>query len=242
MKRHGRALTESLVLHGFLATSMILMAGALAPPPKVFRLDFSLHQAVAAAPSENQQATAAEPVLSPQPPPPAPQPELRAAEVVPAPERLEPAMTKIRHVPAPVKPVQEQVMVQSSAENRTEAPVSAAPMDSAPANPATLSENKEPVTSVVEAYRQANYTAIRDSILGNLQYPMLARRRGWSGQVELSFTISPDGQVSELKVLTSSGFPILDEQAMTAIRRSAPFRPPPPVVASLVMPVTFRLN
>jgi len=239
MKRHGRALTESLVLHGFLATSMILMAGALAPPPKVFRLDFSLHQTVAAAPSENQQATAAESLVSPQPPPPAPQPEPRAAEVVP---RLEPAVTKIRHVPAPVKAVPEQVMVQSSAENRTEAPVSSAPMDSAPANAAAVSESKEPVTSVVESYRQANYTAIRDSILGNLQYPMLARRRGWSGQVELSFTIAPDGQVSELKVLTSSGFPILDEQAMTAIRLSAPFRPPPPVVASLVMPVTFRLN
>jgi TonB family protein len=45
-----------------------------------------------------------------------------------------------------------------------------------------------------------------------------------------------------LKVLTSSGFPVLDEQAMAAIRRSAPFTPPPPRKVELVMPVTFRLN
>jgi periplasmic protein TonB len=239
MKRHGRALGESLVLHGVLVFSMIYMAGALTLPPKVFRLDFSLQQSVAAAPAENQQASAEESVASP---PPVTQPEPRIAEVVPPPERLEPALTKIKHAPVPVKPVQEHVVAQGHLEVRTESPVSAAPADSASAGMATVSESKEPVTSVVESYRQANYTAIRDSILGNLQYPMLARRRGWSGQVELSFTIAPDGQVHDLKILTSSGFPILDEQAMTAIRRSAPFRPPPPVVASLVMPVTFRLN
>ena len=239
MKRHGRALGESLVLHGFLATVMVIMAGALTPPPKVFRLDFSLQQSVAAPPAENQQASAEESVASP---PPVPQPEPRIAEVVPPPERLEPALTKIKHAPVPVKPVQEHVVAQSNREVRTEAPVSAAPADSASAEMAAVSENSQAPASIVEAYRQANYTAIRDSILGNLQYPMLARRRGWSGQVELAFTIAPDGQVHDLKVLTSSGFPILDEQAMTAIRRSAPFRPAPPVVASLVMPVTFRLN
>ncbi|KAF0189382.1 MAG: periplasmic protein [Desulfobulbaceae bacterium] len=239
MKRHGRALGESLVLHGFLATVMVIMAGALTPPPKVFRLDFSLQQSVAAAPAENQQASSEESVASP---PPVTQPEPRIAEVVPPPERLEPALTKIKHAPVPVKPVQEHVVEQGNPEVRTEAPVSAAPADSASAGMATVSENKQTPASIVEAYRQANYTAIRDSILGNLQYPMMARRRGWSGQVELAFTIGPDGQVHDLKILTSSGFPILDEQAMTAIRRSAPFRPPPPVVASLVMPVTFRLN
>lgn len=93
-----------------------------------------------------------------------------------------------------------------------------------------------------ERYRRANFTAIREAILGNLQYPMLARRRGWSGQVEVSFTISPDGAVSELRILASSGYAILDEQAVTAIRRSAPFTPPPPVSTVLIMPVTFRLN
>jgi len=242
MKRHGRALGESLVLHGVLVASMIYMAGALTLPPKVFRLDFSLQQSVSAPPAENQQASAVESVASPPPVPPVPQPEPRIAEVVPPPERLEPAFTKIKHAPAPVKPVQEQVVAQGNREVRTEAPVSAAPADTVITGMAGVSESKQIPASIVEDYRQANYTAIRDSILGNLQYPMMARRRGWSGQVELAFTIAPDGQVHDLKILTSSGFPILDEQAMTAIRRSAPFRPAPPVVASLVMPVTFRLN
>jgi protein TonB len=237
MKRHGRALTESLVLHGLLATSMILLAGTLTPPPQVFRLDFSLRQSVAATPAENQQAMAEESVAAP-----APRPEPRTAEVAPSPARLEPTLTKIKHAPVPVSAAREHPVEQGKQEVRSEALVSPAPADSAPAAGAAVSETRPAPVSMVEAYRQANYTAIRDSILGNLQYPMLARRRGWSGQVELAFTIAPDGQVHDLTVLTSSGFPILDEQAMTAIRRSAPFHPPPPVVASLVMPVTFRLN
>jgi periplasmic protein TonB len=242
MKRHGRALGESLILHGLLVASMVLLAGALTPPPKVFRLDFSLQQPVAAAPAENQQAPAEESVPSPAP---VTQPEPRIAELLPPPERLEPALTKIKHAPVPVRPVPQRVVAPDRPElvsAEAETPVSAAPADSASAPMTTVSENSQAPASAVEAYRRANYTAIRDSILGNLQYPMLARRRGWSGQVELAFSIAPDGQVHDLKILTSSGFPILDEQAMTAILRSAPFRPPPPVVASLVMPVTFRLN
>lgn len=53
--------------------------------------------------------------------------------------------------------------------------------------------------------------------------------------------IQPDGNVSELRIQASSGYPVLDEQALEAIRRSAPFTPPR-IAALLVMPVTFQLN
>ncbi|MHB1378739.1 MAG: energy transducer TonB [Desulfurivibrionaceae bacterium] len=100
----------------------------------------------------------------------------------------------------------------------------------------------ETTVAAGEEYRRANFGAIRDSILGHLRYPMLARRQGWSGQVEVAFMIAPDGSVDELRIRTSSGFPVLDDQALAAIRRSAPFTPPPRMAALLVMPVTFQLN
>ncbi|PIP43694.1 MAG: hypothetical protein COX17_05600, partial [Deltaproteobacteria bacterium CG23_combo_of_CG06-09_8_20_14_all_60_8] len=97
-------------------------------------------------------------------------------------------------------------------------------------------------TATVSAeYRRANFAVIRDSILGNLRYPVLARRKGWSGQVEVAFLIAPDGNVSELRIKASSGFAVLDDQAVAAIRRSAPF-PPPRMAALLVMPITFQLD
>jgi protein TonB len=121
----------------------------------------------------------------------------------------------------------------------------------APEAPATADTSQElapaPPRSVEqaipadEAYRRANFGSIRDSILANLHYPMLARRKGWSGKVEVAFLIKPDGQVSELRIQTSSGYSVLDEQALEAIRRSAPFAPPR-IAALLIMPVTFQLN
>jgi protein TonB len=92
-----------------------------------------------------------------------------------------------------------------------------------------------------DAYRLANFGAIRSSILGNLRYPLIARRQGWSGMVEVAFMIAPDGTVSDLRVQASSGFPVLDEQALAAVRRSAPLTPPR-IAVLLVVPITFQLN
>lgn len=94
---------------------------------------------------------------------------------------------------------------------------------------------------MVEAYRHANFATIRSAILANLRYPMIARRHGWSGKVEIAFLVTPEGGVGELRVQRSSGHEVLDEEAMAAIRRSAPFAPPR-IAALLVMPVTFELN
>ena len=60
--------------------------------------------------------------------------------------------------------------------------------------------------------------------------------------MEVAFTITPSGSVSELRVLTSSGFPVLDDQALAAVRRSSPFTPAPSIAATLIIPITFRLN
>jgi protein TonB len=50
-------------------------------------------------------------------------------------------------------------------------------------------------------------------------YPLLARRRGWTGQVEVSFRVAPSGAVEEVKVTASSGYWVLDEACLDAIRR-----------------------
>ena len=70
---------------------------------------------------------------------------------------------------------------------------------------------------------------------------MIARRLGWCGKVDVAFLIKPDGHIGELRIEKSSGYAVLDEQALEAIRRSAPFTPPR-IAALLVMPVTFQLN
>lgn len=240
MRRDGRALTESFVLHGLLTGAIILMAGAFTPPPQTIRLDFSMLEPTAApAPQETPQAQAAmaaptAPETTPTPPPPQPEP-------VALPQKLAPVATKIRHAPQPITPAPQQSQEQNGpevADNPVVATATATPI----VTTANTSVTETPAVSADEEYRRANFGAIRDSILANLRYPMLARRRGWSGQVEIAFKITPDGSVSELRIVASSGFPVLDDQAIAAIRHSAPFTPAPRIAAILVMPVNFQLN
>ena len=238
------ALTVSLALHTLLAGVIIAMARSVAPPPPILHLDCALLELSSISPPDDK-AKATAPLTGETPTVTTtalPVPETEPAKSITT-RKLEPTVTKIRRPPVAPTPGQQK---KSAPETPASAPIPAATAteNTAP-NPAPAAEtstNAIPVMAADEAYRQANFTAIRDSILGKLHYPLLARRRGWSGQVEISFTITPDGNIHDLHVLTSSGYSLLDDEALTAIRKTAPFSPPPQVAAALTMPIIFRLN
>lgn len=50
-------------------------------------------------------------------------------------------------------------------------------------------------------------------------YPAFARRRGWSGGVRLQIALSARGGIQAVAVDQSSGFAVLDEAAVAAVRR-----------------------
>ena len=82
---------------------------------------------------------------------------------------------------------------------------------------------------------------IRNMIAEHLRYPSQARRMGWSGKLTIEFVIRESGGVDTIRVVKSSGFPLLDRDAEDTVRRSAPF-PKPPVSARLVIPVEYLLE
>lgn len=231
MRSEERALSESFLLHGVLAGMIFVMAGLLTPPLKLIRLDFNvLDQEAPPAPKVATEQPIAE---QPRPlPPPKPAPVQEMARQAPS-------------KPKPVKP---------------KAPLAAvAPAPATPA-PASAASNPEPKTAVsrdeqilaapsaedqdisrAAEYHRTNFAAIRDAIVAKIHYPTVARRKGWHGKVAISFVITTDGSVGDLQVLSSSGHPLLDEQALDAIRRSAPFTPPGSTI-HLTMPVTFQLD
>lgn len=61
--------------------------------------------------------------------------------------------------------------------------------------------------------------------IGNLNYPDEARRQRIYGSLRMLVIVKSDGTVEELRVLESSGRPVLDEAAMRIVRLSAPFAP-----------------
>ena len=56
-----------------------------------------------------------------------------------------------------------------------------------------------------------------------LRYPAAAERKKARGEVQVSFTVSAGGGVGGVRVVRSSGSPVLDKAAVDAVRRAAPF-------------------
>lgn len=56
-----------------------------------------------------------------------------------------------------------------------------------------------------------------------LRYPSEARAQRLRGEVQVAFTVSSNGSVGGIRVVRSSGSPILDKAAIETVRRAAPF-------------------
>jgi protein TonB len=85
-------------------------------------------------------------------------------------------------------------------------------------------------------------TAIMTRLRGFVQYPERARLSGWEGKAILSFRLGADGQARDIEVVTSSGFPLLDRSAVSAVRRASPFPYRPHQEIALRLPVVYALH
>lgn len=90
-------------------------------------------------------------------------------------------------------------------------------------------------------YMKKHFAYIRDLVAANMRYPGLARRMGWSGKLTVEFVVQKDGSATTIRVVNSSGVPLLDSDARDTVVRSGPF-PKPPVSARLVIPVEYKLE
>ena len=90
-------------------------------------------------------------------------------------------------------------------------------------------------------YLKGNYEYIKKRVRQYLVYNPQAKRMGIQGMVTVSFTIQQDGRVRDVAVSKSSGYTLLDESALEAVRSAAPFAAPPES-ARVIMPVQFSLK
>ena len=63
--------------------------------------------------------------------------------------------------------------------------------------------------------------------VGNKYYPEASLRYGIYGELRLLVIIRQDGSLEDIRVLSSSGYAVLDEAAMKIVRLAAPFAPFP---------------
>ncbi len=93
-----------------------------------------------------------------------------------------------------------------------------------------------------EQYLKEKLAVISQIIQRNISYPPMARRMGWEGKVVLAIRICEDGSLKEVKVLESSGYEVLDRNAVETVRRVAPLFPKPPVEVVVKLPVSYKLE
>jgi protein TonB len=63
------------------------------------------------------------------------------------------------------------------------------------------------------------FTLLRSRIADVLRYPAAARRRGVSGRVQLEVRVTASGEIDRAVVVGSSSHPLLDAEALAAVRR-----------------------
>jgi periplasmic protein TonB len=96
-------------------------------------------------------------------------------------------------------------------------------------------------TDLVKRYLSQHFDYIKSIIQQNIRYPKRARRMGYQGKVIVSFIIRKDGNAEDIKVATSSGFQVLDDNVVGTVKAVTPF-PRPPVEAVVQVPVSYRLE
>lgn len=60
---------------------------------------------------------------------------------------------------------------------------------------------------------------LREELSRHFYYPLVARKRNWQGKALIKFTITPNGNITQLHISTSSGYEILDNAAIDAINK-----------------------
>ena len=107
--------------------------------------------------------------------------------------------------------------------------------------------NPRGVPNIVDSGALNGYLGqIQRIIEGAKEYPEASRRAGREGKVKVQFTIFRNGDVRNIKLLTRTPYPNLNQEAIDAVERSAPFSGFPDSLTQksvkVILPFRFELQ
>ena len=91
-------------------------------------------------------------------------------------------------------------------------------------------------------YLEENLQVIREVVQRYMSYPPIARRMGWEGTVVISFVLTPEGSIENERVEKSSGYELLDRNALRVVRLASGEFPRPQRDVRVVLPIVYRLE
>ena len=94
----------------------------------------------------------------------------------------------------------------------------------------------------IDAIRQPNWGPYMKDLEQRIKRNWSPPKGDSSKRVVITFTIGRDGRLLSAKVTKSSGVPLADRAAMSAIELTAPFRPLPPEFKGQSVPIEFTFD
>jgi periplasmic protein TonB len=128
-----------------------------------------------------------------------------------------------------------------------DAPQTGAVTAAGPGASVTANDPRATAGSPVSEQTGAQLTqALLEALSPHFRYPVVARQRGWQGEVQIAVRIDADGNLHNIRLARSSGYALLDEAALRSLTRIGRM----PQVASwlqghafdLRVPVVYRLT
>ncbi|WP_374261253.1 energy transducer TonB, partial [Zoogloea sp.] len=108
--------------------------------------------------------------------------------------------------------------------------------------PSAPAADEAPDPAQLERYGRS----LSSALARQQNYPRLAALRGWEGEVQLRVTIARKGNVIATQVVRSSGFEILDQNAVQLIAAAGPLPRPPESLQNreiqVIVPVHYKLE
>ncbi len=110
----------------------------------------------------------------------------------------------------------------------------------------TLSENAAPLEPV-KVLNPQNEAMLRyqDMVKRNIQeakkYPEWAKKQGFEGISYVVFLLLANGEIKGARIAKSSGFAVLDKEAVATVNRASPFKPIPDELNSTAIAIEVSL-
>lgn len=255
-----------IALGGFLVVSalghgLLLLMPMQEPPRPQAGADRGALQVRMQSPAPAPEAVAAAaPETEPRPTQPDSRPKLQA----------EPAVTPTRKPQPPAEPEQQPAKPRSSepvttarapskpapesepAPNAGPVPAASPPSGKSTAETRTAQQAAPNAADASASTAAAEFAAaqrlraqLEASLRSHFYYPRIARHRGWEGLVEVGLRIEANGRLSDVRILRTSGFAILDRAALASVGRISRLQGAAEWLGGhhidMVLPVQYRL-
>lgn len=235
------AIAISLALHLLMLWQVPPIKFDQPPPPATLVVELAQPKPAAPAPAPTPEPTP-EPEPTPTPPPPKPVVKQKPLPVKPteAPARTQ-ALPQPQESPPPQTESSAPPVI-TAAPKAEVAPTVTAPPPPPPEPPKPAGPSQQDI----DAARNQYGNMLAREIAKYKQYPRIAQMRNWQGEAMLELQLDANGNLVSSRIHQSSGFEVLDKQALEMVKKASPFPRPPEALRgrsfTIQVPVSFRLE